>query len=185
MPEPKLWFNALNITPLDSVKVVIIGQDPYPTIGHPHGLSFSVLPDVKPLPKSLYNIFTEMRDDIGIDNFHTGYLEPWAKQGVLLLNSILTVEAGRTNSHKNIGWEIFTDRIIDILNSRLDGVIFMLWGLYAQRKGERLDSSRHLILKSPHPSPLSAFRGFFGSRQFSKANSYLIEQGKSPIEWRL
>ncbi len=185
LPEPKLWFNALNITPLDSVKVVIIGQDPYPTIGHPHGLSFSVLPDVKPLPKSLYNIFTEMRDDIGIDNFHTGYLEPWAKQGVLLLNSILTVEAGRTNSHKNIGWEIFTDRIIDILNSRLDGVIFMLWGLYAQRKGERLDSSRHLILKSPTHHHSLHLEDFLERRPFSKANSYLIEQGKSPIEWRL
>jgi len=185
LPKPSLWFNALNSTPLDSVKVVIIGQDPYPTIGHPHGLAFSVLPDVKPLPKSLQNIFKELKDDLGVDNFHTGYLMPWAKQGVLLLNAILTVEANKSNSHHKKGWEIFTDRVIDIINEKLENVVFILWGAYAQRKGVNIDQSKHLILKAPHPSPLSAFRGFFGSRPFSKTNNYLIKNGKSPIDWSL
>lgn len=185
LPKPKLWFNALNSTPLDSIKVVIIGQDPYPTIGHAHGLAFSVLPDVKPLPKSLQNIYKELKDDLGVDNFHTGHLLPWAKQGVLLINAVLTVEANRTNSHQNRGWEIFTDKIIDTINRRLDSVVFLLWGAYAQRKGANINSKRHLILKAPHPSPLSAFRGFFGSRPFSKVNSYLTAKGKEPIIWQL
>jgi len=185
LPKPSLWFNALNNTPLDSVKVVVIGQDPYPTVGHAHGLAFSVLPDVKPLPKSLQNIFKELKDDLGVNNFHTGYLMPWAKQGVLLINAVLTVEANRSNAHQNRGWEIFTDRVIDIINDRLENVVFLLWGAYAQRKGLRVDTSKHLILKAPHPSPLSAFRGFFGSRPFSKINEYLIKHKKEPINWQL
>jgi len=185
LPKPSLWFNALNSTPLDRVKVVIIGQDPYPTIGHAHGLAFSVLPDVKPLPKSLQNIYKELKDDLKIDNFHTGYLMPWAKQGILLINAVLTVEANKSNSHQGKGWEIFTDRIIDIVNEKLENVVFVLWGAYAQRKGLRVDSSKHLILKAPHPSPLSAFRGFFGSKPFSKINEYLLKHNKEPINWQL
>ena len=185
LPKPPLWFNALNSTPLDRVKVVVIGQDPYPTIGHAHGLSFSVLPEVKPLPKSLLNIYKELKDDLGVDNFHTGYLAPWAKQGVLLLNAVLTVEANKSNSHQGKGWEIFTDRVIDVINDKLENVVFLLWGAYAQKKGARVDTSKHLILKAPHPSPLSAFRGFFGSRPFSQTNNYLIQKGKEPINWQL
>jgi uracil-DNA glycosylase len=185
LPKASLWFNALNSTPLNRVKVVILGQDPYPTIGHSHGLCFSVLPDVKPLPKSLLNIDKELFDDLGINNFHTGYLQSWANQGVLLLNSVLTVEAGKTNSHKGKGWEIFTDRIIEEINSRCNSVVFILWGSYAQKKGIVIDSRRHLIIKSPHPSPLSAYRGFFGSRPFSRANSYLASRDIPIIDWTL
>jgi len=185
LPEPKLWFNALNSTPLNSVKVVILGQDPYPNIGHPHGLCFSVLPNVKPLPKSLINIYKELKDDLGIDNFHTGYLEPWAKEGVLLLNAVLTVEANRSNAHQNMGWEIFTDKVIETVNNKLSNVVFILWGSYAQKKGAKIDSSKHLILKAPHPSPLSAYRGFFGSKPFSTTNRYLIDNNKTPINWQL
>ncbi len=161
LPKGSLWFNALNSTPLNRVKVVIIGQDPYPTIGHAHGLCFSVLPDVKPLPKSLINIYNELLNDLGVNNFHTGYLQPWANQGVLLLNAILTVEAGKSNSHQGKGWEIFTDKIIEIINEKCDNVVFILWGAYAQKKGSSIDANKHLIIKSPHPSPLSAYRGFF------------------------
>jgi uracil-DNA glycosylase len=185
LPKPPLWFNALNSTPLDRVKVVVIGQDPYPTIGHAHGLAFSVLPDVKPLPKSLLNIYKELKDDLGVDNFHTGYLEPWAKQGVLLINAVLTVEANRPNSHQNRGWEIFTDKIIDVINRKKENIVFLLWGANAQRKGSQIDTTKHLILKAPHPSPLSAYRGFFGSKNFSKTNEYLTRNKKSPIDWQL
>ena len=185
LPEPKLWFNALNSTPLDKVKVVILGQDPYPTPGHAHGLCFSVMPEVKPLPKSLVNIYKELQDDLAINNFYTGFLEPWAKEGVLLLNAVLTVEANRSNAHQGIGWEIFTDRIIELINSKKENVVFVLWGANAQKKGANIDASKHLILKAPHPSPLSAYRGFFGSKPFSKINNYLLSVGKEPINWQL
>jgi uracil-DNA glycosylase len=185
LPKGSLWFNALNSTPLHNVKVVIIGQDPYPTIGHAHGLCFSVLPEVSPLPKSLQNINKELWEDIGVNNSHTGYLQPWAKQGVLLLNAVLTVEAGKSNAHQGRGWEKFTNKIIEIINSNLNSVVFILWGSYAQKKGSSIDSNRHLIIKSPHPSPLSAYRGFFGSKPFSRVNQYLQSIGKKPINWQL
>ena len=185
LPKGSLWFNALNSTPLDKVKVVIIGQDPYPTIGHSHGLCFSVLPHIKPLPKSLLNINKELLDDLGINNFHTGYLQSWTQQGVLLLNAILTVEAGKSGSHQGKGWEIFTDKIIEIINKRFNNIVFILWGSYAQKKGISIDTNRHLIIKSPHPSPLSAYRGFFGSRPFSRTNNYLISKNKTPIKWQV
>jgi uracil-DNA glycosylase len=185
LPQANLWFNALNSTPLNNVKVVILGQDPYPTIGHAHGLCFSVMPKVKPLPKSLHNINKELLSDLNIDNSHTGYLQPWAEQGVLLLNSILTVEASKSNSHQNRGWEIFTDKIIEIINRECEGIVFILWGAYAQKKGNTIDTNRHLIIKSPHPSPLSAYRGFWGSKPFSKTNQYLQSKNKTPINWQL
>jgi len=185
LPQSNLWFNALNSTPLNNVKVVILGQDPYPTVGHAHGLCFSVMPTVKPLPKSLQNINKELLSDINVDNSHSGYLQPWAEQGVLLLNSILTVEASKSNSHQNRGWEIFTDKIIEVINKECNGIVFILWGAYAQKKGKSIDISKHLIIKSPHPSPLSAYRGFWGSRPFSRTNSYLELQNKTPINWQL
>ena len=185
LPKGSLWFNALNSTPLEKVKVVILGQDPYPTIGHAHGLCFSAMPEVKPLPKSLINIYKELQNDLGIDNFHTPYLQPWAKQGVLLLNAVLTVEAGKSNSHQGRGWEQFTDKIIEIVNRECDNVVFILWGSYAQKKGNAIDTTKHIIIKSPHPSPLSAYRGFFGSRPFSRANSFLVSKGKEAINWQL
>ncbi len=185
LPHSSQWFNALRTTPLDAVKVVIIGQDPYPTVGHAHGLCFSVLPEVKPLPKSLLNVYKELQDDLGIDNFHTGYLQPWAEQGVLLLNSVLTVQAGRAASHRGKGWETFTDKIISVINQKSENVVFILWGKYAQDKGKVIDQSRHLILKSAHPSPLSAYRGFFGSKPFSQVNHYLVAKGKTAIDWHI
>ena len=185
LPKNKDWFSALNLTPLDKIKVVILGQDPYPTRGHAHGLCFSVLPEVQPLPKSLLNINKELKSDLDIDNTHTGYLQPWAEQGVLLLNSILTVEEGFTNSHQNKGWEQFTDKIIEIINKNSSNTVFILWGAYAQKKGKYIDESRHLVLKDPHPSPLSAYRGFWGSKPFSRANSYLVSCGKNEIDWRV
>ena len=185
LPKASLWFNALNSTPLDSVKVVILGQDPYPTVGHAHGLCFSALPDVKPLPKSLINIYKELQEDLGIDNFHTPYLQPWAEQGVLLLNAVLTVEAGKSNAHAGKGWEQFTDKIIEIINQNCENVVFILWGAYAQKKGVSIDTNKHMIIKSAHPSPLSAYRGFWGSKPFSRTNNYLQSIGKNGIEWRL
>ncbi len=182
-PEPKLWFNALNSTPLDKVKVVILGQDPYPTPGHAHGLCFSVRPEVSPLPKSLVNIFTELKEDTGIDRFASGYLQGWAEQGVLLLNAVLTVEAGKPGSHQGKGWERFTDRVIEVINREKEGVVFVLWGAYAQKKGAMIDMSKHHVIKAPHPSPLSAYRGFFGSKPFSRINDYLEKEGKTPIAW--
>ncbi len=185
LPKGSLWFNALNSTPLDQVKVVILGQDPYPTIGHAHGLCFSVMPEVKPLPKSLLNINKELYSDLGIDNSHTGYLQPWAEQGVLLLNAVLTVEAERSNAHQGHGWERFTDKIIEIVNHECSDVVFVLWGSYAQKKGVAIDTQRHMIIKSPHPSPLSAYRGFFDSKPFSRSNNFLTAKGKTPINWQL
>jgi len=185
LPKASLWFNALNSTPLDKVKVVILGQDPYPTVGHAHGLCFSALPDVKPLPKSLINIYKELQEDLGIDNFHTPYLQPWAEQGVLLLNAVLTVEAGKSNAHAGKGWEQFTDKIIEIINQESQNVVFILWGAYAQKKGVSIDMNRHMIIKSAHPSPLSAYRGFWGSKPFSRTNNHLKSIGKNEIDWRL
>ncbi len=185
LPPKNQWFEALNVTPLDEVKVVILGQDPYPTVGHAHGLCFSVLPDVKPLPKSLQNINKELFDDVGIDNNHTGYLLPWAKQGVLLLNAVLTVEEGKANAHQGKGWEIFTDRVIEIVNKECQNIVFILWGAYAQKKGKHIDNTKHLIINDPHPSPLSAYRGFWGSKPFSRINAYLKEKEKEPIVWKI
>ncbi|MBN2647978.1 MAG: uracil-DNA glycosylase [Thiotrichales bacterium] len=185
LPQGSLWFNALNSTPLDHVKVVILGQDPYPTPGHAHGLCFSVQPKVKPLPKSLLNINQELWEDVSVDNRHSGYLQPWAEQGVLLLNAVLTVEAGKSNAHQGQGWESFTDKIIELINQRCDHCVFILWGSYAQKKGAQIDASRHLVLKSAHPSPLSAYRGFFGSKPFSQTNAYLQAHGKTAIDWQL
>ncbi|MDR9498866.1 MAG: uracil-DNA glycosylase [Hydrogenovibrio sp.] len=185
LPKGHQWFQALNSTPFDQVKVVILGQDPYPTPGHAHGLCFSVQPHVQPLPKSLKNINQELLEDLGVDNRHCGYLQPWADQGVLLLNAVLTVEAGKPGSHQNKGWERFTDKVIETLNQERNGLVFFLWGGYAQKKGRLIDASRHLVLQSPHPSPLSAYRGFFGSRPFSQANAWLQQQEQTPIDWQL
>ena len=183
-PHSSLWLNALNSTPLDRVKVVILGQDPYPTPGHAHGLCFSVEPEVSPIPKSLINIFQELNDDLGITK-QNGNLQSWANQGVLLLNSVLTVERGQPNSHQGKGWETFTDKVISVVSELERPVVFVLWGAYAQKKGAMIDDSRHLVIRSPHPSPLSAYRGFFGSRPFSKINHFLKQQGQSEINWAL
>ncbi len=181
-PHSSLWFNALNSTPLDRVKVVILGQDPYPTPGHAHGLCFSVLPEVHPIPRSLINVFKELNDDLGINNTN-GNLQSWADQGVLLLNSVLTVESGQANSHQGKGWEKFTDKVIAVVNAQERPVVFVLWGAYAQKKGAMIDASRHLVIRSPHPSPLSAHRGFLGSRPFSQINQFLQQQGQVEINW--
>ncbi len=181
-PHSSLWFNALNSTPLDQVRVVILGQDPYPTPGHAHGLCFSVMPEVSPIPKSLINIFQELNDDLGINNQH-GNLQNWANQGVLLLNSVLTVEQGQPNSHQGKGWEIFTDKVISVVNALERPIIFVLWGAYAQKKGAMIDVTRHLVIRAPHPSPLSAYRGFLGSRPFSKINQFLVQHGQAEINW--
>ncbi len=185
LPKRSLWFNALNSTPLERVKVVILGQDPYPTVGHAHGICFSAMPNVKPIPKSLLNIYRELKDDVGVDNFHTPYLQPWAEQGVLLLNAVLTVEAGKTNSHIGRGWEEFTSKVIEVVNKECQNVVFVLWGAYAQKRGSSIDVTKHLVIKAPHPSPLSAYRGFFGSRPFSQINNYLLTHGKEEIDWRV
>lgn len=185
LPPHADWFTALNGTPFDQVKVVIIGQDPYPTPGHGHGLCFSVQPNVRPLPKSLVNINKELLTDLGIDNSHNGFLQPWAEQGVLLINAVLTVEAGKANAHQNKGWETFTDAIIQAINNRKEHCVFILWGSYAQKKGRFIDREKHCVLEAVHPSPLSAYRGFFGSQPFSKTNQYLIEHNVSPIQWQL
>ncbi len=185
LPAQPHWFEAFNSTPLSEIKVVILGQDPYPTTGHAHGLCFSVCPEVTPLPKSLINIYKELREDCGIDNFHTGFLLPWAQQGVLMLNTILTVESGQSNGHKGRGWERFTDTVIEIINRQREGVVFLLWGAHAQKKGATIDRERHKVLVSAHPSPLSAYRGFWGSRPFSQINEYLKKIGQTPIEWQL
>ena len=184
LPHARLWFNALKSTPLEKVKVVILGQDPYPTPGHAHGLCFSVSPEVKPIPKSLINIYKELKTDLDIENTN-GCLQSWAEQGVLLLNSVLTVECGLANSHQGRGWEQFTDKVISVINEQSRPIIFVLWGAYAQKKGAVIDASRHCIIRSVHPSPLSAYRGFFGSRPFSQINQFLKQQGKSEINWQL
>lgn len=181
LPHSSLWFNALKNTSLEQVKVVILGQDPYPTPGHAHGLCFSVLPEVRPIPKSLINIYKELEDDIGVKN-QNGNLQHWADQGVLLLNSVLTVERGQANSHQGKGWEQFTDKVISVVNALDRPVAFVLWGAYAQKKGASIDQ-RHLIIRSPHPSPLSAYRGFFGSKPFSQINSFLKQLDQAEIDW--
>ncbi|MEA3404727.1 MAG: uracil-DNA glycosylase [Pseudomonadota bacterium] len=185
LPPKDHWFNALNSTPFEGVKVVVLGQDPYPTPGHAHGLCFSVQPDVTPLPKSLLNINKELLTDLNINNSQNGFLQPWAEQGVLLINAVLTVEAGKTNSHQNKGWEQFTDAIIQAVNNQKQHCVFILWGSYAQKKGRFIDRTKHLVLESVHPSPLSAYRGFFGSQPFSKTNTYLKEHGLQEINWQL
>ena len=185
LPPADMRFNALKATALNQIKVVILGQDPYPTQGHAHGLSFSVLPAVKPLPRSLNNIYKELKSDVGIDNKHTGYLQPWAEQGVLLLNTVLSVEEGNANSHQKRGWERFTDEIIKAVNAQDNPVVFILWGAPAQKKAALIDETKHLIIKSAHPSPLSAKNGFFDSKPFSRSNTFLVEQGRMPINWQL
>ena len=182
-PEEKNVFNALELTPFESVKVVILGQDPYHGFGQAHGLSFSVQKGI-PLPPSLKNIYKELQEDIGGDLPTEGDLSHWAKQGVLLLNTVLTVEEGNANSHKGMGWERLTNRLIESLNGLKHPVIFILWGNPAQDKEKLITNPNHVILKAPHPSPLSAYRGFFGSKPFSKVNEILIQQGQTPIRWK-
>lgn len=183
-PRGENIFNSFNLTPFKDVKVVILGQDPYHGPGQAHGLCFSVPPKV-PMPPSLLNIYKELQADLGYTPARHGCLEKWAQQGVLLLNSVLTVERGLAASHQGKGWEQFTDRVISLLNEQKSGLVFLLWGSYAQRKGQFIDTQRHLVLKSVHPSPLSAYQGFFGCRHFSKTNEYLVKQGKKPIDWQL
>ncbi len=183
-PPSPLIFNAFNHTPFEKVRVVIIGQDPYHGIGQAHGLSFSV-PSGVALPPSLLNIFKEIESDLGIKMSRNGDLTAWADQGVLLLNATLTVEMANAGSHQNKGWEEFTDAAIAALNSHRERLVFVLWGRYAQKRGAMIYSKKHLILQSPHPSPLSAHRGFFGNHQFPTINRYLQEHGKTPINWQL
>lgn len=183
-PPSHLCFNALNSTPLDKVSVVILGQDPYHGPGQAHGLCFSVRPDV-PTPPSLVNIFKEIQADLGIAPPDHGCLQPWADQGVLLLNSVLTVVQSQAGAHQGKGWETFTDRVIETINREREGVVFLLWGSYAKKKGRHIDRNRHLVLDGPHPSPLSAYRGFFGCKHFSKANDWLQQKGQPPIDWAL
>jgi len=184
-PPAPLMFNALNLTPLSQVKVVILGQDPYHRPGQAMGLSFSV-PKVIPKPPSLNNLLKEMADDIGIRPSSHGDLTYWAQQGVLLLNSSLTVREGEPNSHQNKGWEQFTDAVIDAVNEQTKHTVFILWGSKAQKKGKYIDTDKHLILTAVHPSPLAANRGgFFGTKPFSKTNDYLVQYGQTPIDWQL
>jgi uracil-DNA glycosylase len=183
-PKGSEYFRALDLTPLSNVKVVILGQDPYHGAGQAHGLCFSVQPGVR-IPPSLVNIYKELQSDLGIAPARHGFLEHWARQGVLLLNSVLTVEEAQAASHQGKGWETFTDAVIRKVNDECDAVVFILWGAYAQRKAAFVDASRHLVLKSPHPSPLSAHAGFFGGRYFSKANAFLESHGREPIDWQL
>ncbi len=183
-PKGAEYFSALNLTPLDKVRVVILGQDPYHGEGQAHGLCFSVQPGVK-TPPSLVNIYKEMQADLGIAPVRHGHLEHWAKQGVLLLNSVLTVEMGLAASHQGKGWERFTDAVIRAVNAQPHPVVFILWGNYAQKKAAFVDTARHLVIRSAHPSPLSAHNGFFGSKPFSKANAFLTEKGFEPIDWQL
>lgn len=184
-PPHEKVFTALAVTPLEQVSVVILGQDPYHGPGQAHGLSFSVPPGIK-VPPSLKNIYKELASDItGFTVPEHGYLMPWAKQGVLLLNTVLTVEQGKAHSHARLGWERFTDTVIDAVNEACNNVVFMLWGGHAQKKGSAVDRNRHLVLAAPHPSPLSAHRGFLGCKHFSQANRYLQENGKRPIDWQL
>lgn len=182
-PGPRI-FAALDATPFERVKVVILGQDPYHGPGQAHGLCFSVPPGVPP-PPSLVNIFKEIEADLGMKPADHGCLLPWAEQGVLLLNAVLTVEEGRAGAHQGLGWEGFTDHIVETLGREREGLVFMLWGSYAQAKGRVIDTRRHCVLRAPHPSPLSAHRGFFGCGHFSAANRYLAGRGQAPIDWRL
>ncbi|MBU2979456.1 uracil-DNA glycosylase [Alteromonas sp. C1M14] len=184
-PPPEDVFNAFTLTPLEQVKVVILGQDPYHGPDQAHGLCFSVKGDVK-IPPSLRNIYKELTTDIpGFTPPLHGNLVPWAKQGVLLLNTVLTVEQGKANSHGKYGWEQFTDAVIEGVNTHRNEVVFLLWGSHAQKKGAKIDRQRHLVLTAPHPSPLSAHRGFFGCKHFSQANRWLTEHGQQPIDWQV
>ncbi len=183
-PSGSDMFNALNSTPFDDVKIVILGQDPYHGEGQAHGLCFSVKPGV-PVPPSLRNIYRELETDMGFDPPGHGFLQAWAQQGVLLLNSVLTVRANQAGSHQGKGWERFTDRIVALLSQHKEALVFLLWGSYAQKKGAIVDRNRHLVLQSVHPSPLSAGRGFFGNRHFSQANTYLQSHGKPAVNWQL
>ena len=183
-PKGPEYFSALNLTPFEKVRVVILGQDPYHGPDQPHCLSFSVKPGIQ-TPPSLQNIYKELKSDIGCDIPHHGFLQHWAEQGVLLLNATLTVEAGRAGSHQNKGWELFTDRIVELLNEEREHIVFILWGSYAQKKGAKIDRKKHFVIESVHPSPLSSHRGFFGSKPFSKTNAYLKKHGLKPIDWCL
>jgi uracil-DNA glycosylase len=183
-PPPRRIFSALDATPFDEVKVVILGQDPYHGPGQAHGLCFSVLPGV-PVPPSLDNMFKEIQRDLGLPRPGHGCLLPWAQQGVLLLNAVLTVERGLAGSHQRKGWEGFTDACVEALNREREGLVFLLWGSYAQAKGKLIDPLRHRILKAPHPSPLSAHRGFMGCGHFAETNRHLEERGLAPIDWML
>ena len=178
-------FNALHLTPLKEVKVVILGQDPYHNEHQAHGLSFSVLPDQREIPPSLQNIYKELHDDLGCYIPDNGYLEKWARQGVLMLNTVLTVRAHQANSHQGHGWEQFTDAILEAVNQEDRPIVYLLWGRPAQSKIPRLTNPKHLILKAPHPSPLSAYRGFFGCRHFSQTNAFLESHGAAPIDWQI
>lgn len=187
-PKGSEWFRALDLTPLNDVRVVILGQDPYHGEGQAHGLSFSVKPGVR-IPPSLVNIYKELEADLGVPRASHGLLEHWARQGVLLLNAVLTVEMGLAASHQGKGWEKFTDAVIRLVNAQPHPVVFILWGAYAQKKAAFVDSidkgGRHLVIKSAHPSPLSAHNGFHGSKPFSKTNTFLVAQGMEPIDWKL
>lgn len=183
-PAGSNWFSAFNSTPFDQVKVVILGQDPYHGPNQAHGLCFSVLPGVD-IPPSLRNMYQELNSDLGISIPNHGCLSHWAEQGVLLLNATLTVEQGNAGAHQGQGWEQFTDRAVQLLNEQREGLIFLLWGSYAQKKGALINTAKHKVLKAPHPSPLSAYRGFFGCKHFSMANQKLNEQGLAPIDWQL
>ncbi len=184
-PPADQIYNALHLTPLHKIKVVILGQDPYHNVHQAHGLSFSVPEDQKDIPPSLVNIFRELHDDVGCTMPDNGCLTKWAEQGVLLLNTVLTVRAHQANSHKNHGWEKFTDAIIETVRNEDRPIVFMLWGSQAQSKAPMLTNPRHLILRAPHPSPLSAYRGFFGCAHFSKCNEFLIRNGEQPIDWQI
>jgi uracil-DNA glycosylase len=183
-PKGSEWFRALDLTPLDTVRVVILGQDPYHGPGQAHGLCFSVQPGVRP-PPSLVNIYKELQSDLSIARANHGFLESWAQQGVLLLNSVLTVEMAKAASHQKKGWEQFTDAVIRLVNAKNDPVVFLLWGAYAQKKAAFVDTQKHLVLKAAHPSPLSAHNGFLGCRHFSQCNAFLADRGLKPIDWTL
>ncbi|MEQ1538402.1 MAG: uracil-DNA glycosylase [Sphingorhabdus sp.] len=183
-PKGSEWFRALDLTPLDKVRVVILGQDPYHGPGQAHGLCFSVKPGVRP-PPSLVNIYKELQSDLGIPRATHGFLEAWAQQAVLLLNSVLTVEMAKAASHQKRGWEQFTDAVIRLVNAKDDPVVFMLWGAYSQKKAAFVDAEKHLVLTAAHPSPLSAYNGFLGCRHFSKCNAFLESKGLPPIDWAL
>jgi uracil-DNA glycosylase len=183
-PSEEDLFSAFRLTPYDKVEVLILGQDPYHGPGQAHGLAFSVKPGMKP-PPSLVNIFKELQSDLGVPKPKDGSLIPWAKQGVLLLNAVLTVREGEPNAHEGHGWETFTDAVIQKVSDKPEPVVFILWGSYAQKKEKLIDTTRHVILKGPHPSPLSAKKGFFGSRPFSRTNEALEARGREPIDWRL
>lgn len=184
-PPAEDIFNAFHFTPLNKVKVLLLGQDPYHNINQAHGLSFSVLPDQREIPPSLQNIYKELHEDVGCYIPDNGYLKKWADQGVLLLNTVLTVRAHNANSHRGAGWELFTDAVIKAVNEQERPIVYFLWGSPAQKKANMLNNPKHLVLKAPHPSPLSAYRGFFGCRHFSLCNEFLVKNGIEPIDWQI